>query len=130
LGFGYVSVSDVGFAFSLNTINDNNFTINDTCPPPKSFSPKADLPLAETKPLRRIFGQPSQKFLKLMELGISFEKISPPMQQNCAPIYLQDNSQISKSQAKFCLKEEKSSHYSALVLTGCVSCVSCLSCVF
>ncbi len=30
LQVGYVSVSGVGFVFSLNTINDNDSTINDT----------------------------------------------------------------------------------------------------
>jgi hypothetical protein len=29
LGFGHISVSEVGFAFGFNTINDNDFTTND-----------------------------------------------------------------------------------------------------
>ena len=30
LGFGYVSVSEVGFVFSFRTLNDNELTTNDT----------------------------------------------------------------------------------------------------
>ena len=69
LGFGHVSVSDarslcleIGFVFSLNTINDDDFTINDTLPQPQPFfPPKADPPLAETKPLRRILKQQTRR---------------------------------------------------------------------
>jgi hypothetical protein len=60
LGFGYVSVSDGGFVFGLNTINTNNFTINDTLPQPKPFS---------TKPSRKEF---EKQFLQFPNQRVAF----------------------------------------------------------